>query len=130
MEKLNEFLGTAKMWKVWLFCLVLTWIIGIVCSLSFDLLLGGKIAMPILPISFAISILSCLSIFESRRYDRFYEVVKPFKTRAENCETIVEMNSIKSDLVDFYNNHSMGKLNNRHLNEIVNILEIKKPLLK
>ena len=130
----NKWLLTTTLFNIYLlgtlFVFVIILPLGLLVGVMeepFDL---GRILGITTIMSMALGVIFPAFIGMSRDSAKFFDIAKPLKERAEKCETIIEWENIKVDIWDFYSNHKYGKMNNRYLNEITNILEIKKNYMK
>jgi hypothetical protein len=136
-QKINNYLEKASLLKLYfigvlIFFTMFMLMFGLTIGTDPDAVEGVMMRIFILSIIVGLILGGVLPsmVGMARQFDAFYEVAKPLMERAENCDTIKEWESIVTDVNSFHKTHKYGKLNNKYLNQITNVLSIKKKYMK
>lgn len=137
--KIENWLSIAPMWKVYIFMVVMMFTMSFTIFMLMELLLmNGEPFMDVVKMNLmlssvmgiVISYVPYIFISQSRTADKYFEIAKPIMERAESCQTKNDWNKVQKDVINFYQNHPLGKFNRTYINKINEVLRIKRSYMK
>lgn len=138
MRKINNFIDKSPNWKIFLMTTVIgTVLFGGMVFLMEHLFLSDDKSLSVnkclfiaLFIGIMFSGLVTTTISQAKKWDRYYNIIKPIRERVENVETKEEWDNIKRDIIIFRENHELGKMRSRLMDDTILLMKTKKQYMK
>ncbi len=137
---LDKLIETQPTWKVFLIFTLVTslFCFGLLNLMDYFLPIGEKVSETrwlvgkiVLSLFMGVMMGGLISTSSSyiKAMNKFFEVAKPLKERADVVKTKTEWSAIVNEINDFYHNNEYGKMNNDYLNRINSTLKAKKEFM-